>query len=82
MQKVQTQYPRRHFAITKSDSTKFHKPVTVYVGTTGDVAVKDWLTGTSVTYKAVPAGSTVPVQVEMVLSTGTTAADMVGIING
>lgn len=80
MQRVQTQFPRRHFSITKSDATKFHKPVTVYVGTTGDVACVDWATGTSVTYKAVPAGSVVPVQVEKVLSTGTTAADMVGII--
>lgn len=78
-QRVQTQFPRRHFSITASDATKFHKPTTVYVGVTGNVAVKDWETGTSITYVAVPAGSVVPVLVEQVLSTGTTATSLVGI---
>ncbi len=72
-------YPRNHFAITPSNSTKFNFPTTVYVGTTGNVAVYDWYSGTLLTYVAVPAGSTLPVQVERVMSTNTTASDLIGI---
>lgn len=75
---VVPRYPRKHFAITESDTTKFHKPTTVYVGVTGDVVVKDWHSATTVTYKNVPAGSTLPVEVEQVLA-ATTATDLVGI---
>jgi hypothetical protein len=77
---VVPRYPRRHFAITPSAVTKFHKPTTVYVGVAGDVQVKDWESGTTVVYKNAPAGSTIPVQVEMVLAASTTATDLVGII--
>lgn len=78
---VLTRFPRRHFAITASDSVKFHRPTTVYVGTGGDVAVKDWETATTLVYKNVPDGYVIPVQVEQVLSTGTvTADDFIGII--
>jgi hypothetical protein len=75
---VVPRYPRKHFAITESDTVKFPKPTTVYVGTTGDVSCKDWHSGTTVVYKNVPAGSTLPVEVEMVL-VASTAADLVGI---
>lgn len=78
---TQTRFPRRHFAITASDSVKFHRPTTVYVGTGGDVAVKDWDTATTIVYKNVPDGSVLPIQVEQVLATGTvTATDFIGII--
>lgn len=68
---------RRHFAITKSDTTKFPKPTTVYVGVTGDVVVKDWHTATTVTYKNFPQGNCLPIQVEQVLA-ATAATDLVG----
>ena len=76
---VVPRYPRKHFAITASDSVKFHKPTTVYVGVTGNVAVKDWHSNTTVTYVGVPAGSTLPVEVEQVMATNTTATSLVGI---
>lgn len=62
-------------AVTKSDSTII--PVTrgLYVGVTGDVAVRH-ADGGTVTYKAAPVG-VLPVQVDKVLSTGTTATDIV-----
>lgn len=61
-------------AVTKSDATVF--PVTrgLYVGVTGDVAVR-MASGATVTFKAASAGEH-PWQVDMVLSTGTTATDM------
>ena len=72
-------FPRNHAAITPSDTEKFNFPTTVYVGTTGNVACYDWYTGTLVTYIGLPAGSTVPVQVERVMDTNTTASDLIGI---
>ena len=71
-------FPRNHFAITPSDTAKFNFPTTVYVGTTGNVAVYDWYTGTLLTYVGLPAGSTVPVQVERVMATNTTASNLIG----
>lgn len=70
---------RKHFAITPSDDTKFHKPITVYVGVTGHVNVVDWQSGATVLYKNFPQGNTLPIQVEKVLSTSTTATDLVGL---
>jgi hypothetical protein len=78
MNKNSTFLPTKHFAITKSDSTKFHKPTRVYVGGTGNVNCVDWGTGTTVLYTAVPAGTILPVLVEQILSTSTTATLMVG----
>lgn len=74
---VLTRKPRTHFAITKSDDTKFHKPTRVYVGGTGNVNCVDW-NGNTALYTAVPAGTELPVEVSQVLSTSTTATAMVG----
>lgn len=49
----------------------------LYVGTTGDVAVVT-KEGTTVTFQNVPVGI-LPVAVTKVLSTGTTASDIVGL---
>ena len=64
-------------AVTPSDTslTAFHG---LYVGTTGDVAIKG-SSGTSVTFTAVPAGSIIPI-VCRVMSTGTTASNIVGFV--
>lgn len=51
---------------------------TLYVGGAGDVTVIT-MGGDQVTLTAVPAGSFVPVQVTRVLSTGTTATDMLAL---
>lgn len=68
-------------AVTKSDSTVFTAPTRgVYVGGTGDVAVRMWYSGNSVTFVAVPVGSVLPIAVDQVLSTGTTATSIVRIL--
>jgi hypothetical protein len=68
----------RHFAVTKSDSTviKFKR---LYVGGTGDVAVRmgDSLDSV-VVYKTVPAGFYLDVTGTGVMSTNTTATNIVG----
>lgn len=65
------------FAITKSDSTTFYAR-SLYVGGAGDVVVttrKD----TDVTFKAVPAGTILPIRCSKVKA-ATTATDIVGLI--
>lgn len=65
-------------AITKSDATILSSIRGLYVGGTGDVAVKD-AAGNSVIFSAVPAGSFMPIQPVQVLSTGTTATLIIGL---
>jgi len=74
------------FTITKSDSTIFpHLPSSsgvcvtkyIYVGGTGDVnVVTDG--GKTVLFAGVQAGAVIPVAATQVLSTSTTATNMVG----
>jgi hypothetical protein len=67
------------FAVTKSDSTVFTQPTrALWVGGVGDVAVR-MLDGTTVTLVAVPAGSQLNLRVDKVLSTGTSATNIVGL---
>ena len=75
-------------AVTPSDTAKL-TPYTVgngiklprcralYIGVTGDVVVKNEA-GTSVTFTAVPVGI-LPVSTDQVLSTGTTATNIVAL---
>lgn len=63
-------------AVTKSDSTALQFRA-VYVGGAGDVAIKHTEDGDAVTYVGVPAGTILPVSGVRVMSTGTTATDMV-----
>lgn len=51
----------------------------IYVGTGGDLALID-SAGNAVTFRAVPAGSVLPVRARAVRITGTTAADLVGLV--
>lgn len=82
---------RRAIAITKSDTLDVTSPAGdaapcytagLYIGVSGDVAVimagDPLAAGTSVTFKAVPVGI-LPIQVRRVMSTNTTATNMVGL---
>lgn len=64
-------------AITPSDTTVLTPPGRgLYVGTTGDVAVRMAGGGTA-TFVGVPNGAVLPICVDQVLSTGTSASDIV-----
>jgi hypothetical protein len=65
------------YAITPHD-TNPQNARALYVGTTGDVAVVTRDRGTSVIFANCPVGI-LPVQVTKVLSTGTTASDILGL---
>jgi hypothetical protein len=68
--------PSGAVAVTKSD-TAFVDLVGLYVGGAGDVAVKG-ADGVSATFPGVPAGVILPLKIVQVLSTGTTATNLVG----
>ena len=73
-----TAFPYRAADITPSDSTTFTEPATVYVGSDGNVAVVPWSgDGSAVTFVGLTAGQTVPVLVKKVMSTNTTASNLV-----
>lgn len=63
-------------AVTKSDSTVLQFRA-LYVGGAGDVAIKHTEGGDAVTYVGVPAGTILPVSGVRVMSTNTTATNMV-----
>jgi hypothetical protein len=66
-------------AITPSDTAVFTAPIyAIYVGGTGNIAVKAAETGNTVTFTAVPTGTILPILVTQVLSTGTTATNLIG----
>jgi len=68
------------FAITPSNTLGLPQMITgLYVGVTGDVTV-GLSDGTFATFTAVPAGAILPVQVKRVMSTGTTATFLVGLV--
>lgn len=50
----------------------------LYVGVTGNVSVR-MLSGVTVTFEAVPAGTTLDIQFDMVNATGTTANSLLGL---
>ncbi len=65
-------------AVTKSDATVFSPAaIGLWVGGVGDVAVRMFGSQTNVTFVAVPAGTMLPVQVDQVLATGTSATNIV-----
>lgn len=64
-------------ALTKSDETTFVPTRAIYIGGYGDLAVKMAGDGASVTYKNVPAGTTKYVSITQLLSTGTTATEVI-----
>jgi hypothetical protein len=67
------------FTVVPSDVTALAvKPRAIYVGGTGDVTLVT-LNGETVTFKAVPVGTILPVRASFINSTSTTATLMVGI---
>lgn len=76
---------RSAFAITKSDDTNYLTgasqvvPKALYIGTTGDLTVQLVGDAGTVVFKAVPAGSVLPIRVQRVLA-ATTAADILGLV--
>jgi hypothetical protein len=71
----------RHAEVTKSDVTVFDAPQAIYVGTGGDIALRLIGDSTVVTYTNVPSGSWLPVLADKVMSTNTTASDIVRMEN-
>ncbi len=66
-------------AITPDDATDLTTPArSIYVGGAGDVVVKN-AAGTNVTFTAVPAGTTLPIQTTRVMATGTTATLLIAL---
>jgi hypothetical protein len=67
-------------SVTTSDTADLSSGFTraVYVGGTGDLAV-NMIDGTSVTFKAIPAGALLPISVTRIKSTGTTATNIVAL---
>ena len=74
-------FPAKAVAITKSDSTTYDPPITVYVGGAGNVAIMPAYDpdATPVTFVGLAAGQVVPCLASKVMSTNTTATSLVGI---
>lgn len=64
-------------AVTANDSTVIEVTRALYVGTTGNIAVR-MANGDTVTFTAVPVGI-LPIQVDQVHSTNTTASNIVAL---
>ncbi len=64
------------YAVTPNDSTVLAGCRALYVGVSGDVALVAKGSAAAVTFKSAPVGI-LPVQAVKVLSTGTTATDIV-----
>jgi|TARA_Y100000310_G_scaffold167497_1_gene167275 hypothetical protein len=69
-----------HAAVTPSDVTVFAES-SIFVGVGGDVALRLLGSATTAVYKNVPSGSWMPVNADQVLSTGTTATNIVRVFN-
>lgn len=71
------QYPSKVAAVTPSDSTDLIGVVMLYVGGTGNLAIRGANDGAAVTLSSVPAGTIINVAVDRVMSTSTTATNIV-----
>lgn len=68
---IESAFPNYHFDITPSDVTNLPRPMVIYCVADGDAVLVD-KAGTAYTYTMV-AGQIIPMQVERVNATGTTA---------
>lgn len=67
-------------AVTPSDGADLSNTTrALYIGGAGDVSVNMAGTGAAVVFAGVAAGATLPIRVDRVLSTGTTATSIVAI---
>lgn len=65
--------------ITKSDTVVISPPLRgVYIGGTGNLNVR-MIGGTTVLFSGLPAGALLPIMVDQILSTNTTATLIVGL---
>lgn len=73
--------PASHgISVTPSDSTPLSETTRgLYVGTGGNIAAV-MLSGASVSFSTVPAGSVLPVRLTKILATGTTASNIVALV--
>jgi hypothetical protein len=71
--------PTDAVAITPSDSTVLNL-CGFYVGGAGNVAVQTAAGSTAVTFIAPPVGSVIKLQIARIMSTSTTATNIVGLI--
>jgi len=65
-------------AVTPSDATVIPVSRGLYVGTTGNIAVRMADDGNTITFTSVPVGI-LPIQVDMVMSTNTTASNIIAL---
>lgn len=72
---------RRLLAVTKSDTTIVNCDA-LYVGGVGDVAIIASDDSAAVTLPSVPAGALLPIACKKVMSTGTTATNIVALFTG
>jgi hypothetical protein len=71
--------PRNSFAIVPSDTTELPFVTrAVYVGAAGDITLRLTDDTGSVTLKAVPVGTMLPVRARQIYATGTVASQLVG----
>jgi len=75
---VQISLPANAAVITPDDAKVYDTPVSVWVGSIGDVALVPYgrAGDAVVTYPAVPAGTLLPVLAKKVMQTGTTAGQL------
>lgn len=67
-------------AISPSDTDLLLYPIrAIYCGVTGNITVMTWKTSV-ITFVAVPAGKIIPIGCLKVMSTGTTASSIVGLV--
>jgi hypothetical protein len=67
-------------SITPSDSTVFSPHLrAVYVGVGGNIAIRVPGSNTAVTLIGVPQGTILPIKVERLMATSTTASSLVGL---
>lgn len=72
---------RNWFDIVPDDNTDLSfVPKAIFVGTGGDLVVASTSTDSEVIFRNVPSGSVLDIRPAAVRQTGTTAADLVGLI--
>lgn len=65
-------------SVTPSDSAEIPITRSLYIGTSGDLKVT-MADGQAVTFKNVPDGSILPIQAQIVWTTGTTASNILAL---
>lgn len=65
--------------ITPSDTVGIDTTRAIYVGVAGDISIRLIDDATPVLFKAVPAGSVLPVRTSLVRATGTTATNLIAL---